>query len=557
MKHRAIFLMALSTGIAMAQPAPTITGGPVNAASYARTGLPNAGIAQGAMFVVFGNNLGPAAIQTVSAFPLQPTLAGTSIQIQMAGSTFNAIMIYTVSSQVAAIVPSSTPTGDGTLAVSFNGQTSASVPIHIVANSFGIFTRNQAGSGPAIVFNFNSQTDQPVNSLIQAAQPAQILTIWGTGLGAVSGDETAGPLPGDLNVPVDVFIGNKPANIMYRGRSGCCAGIDQIVTTVPAGVQGCSVSLAVRVAGVVSNFTTIAVAPTGNICSDPGGFSVADLTPGGGGGGNQGMRTAADIVLSHVTASAPGLGTIQSETAEGHFRRYSNADLLASTRGSVGGAASGFPSPGSCLVYPFPLDPTNPFSAVLPKVDDPVSHLDLDAGAALNLSGPRGVMQITRRGTSQTGPDSYQYKAKLGGYPDNTPIYLDPGNYTLDSASGGTDVGSVHAALTIPSSPPVWSNPNAFSNISRSQDQTITWSGGAPGGLVAVLGASADPKPGGGNAVLLRGTRRCRAIHGAVVGAFGYTSDRAIPNGAAGKPRLRDGFGAEPLPGPRRQLWLL
>ena len=49
----------LLVGLANAQP--TITGGPVNAASYALAGLPNANIAQGSMFILFGQDLGPSA----------------------------------------------------------------------------------------------------------------------------------------------------------------------------------------------------------------------------------------------------------------------------------------------------------------------------------------------------------------------------------------------------------------------------------------------------------------------------------------------------------------
>jgi hypothetical protein len=36
----------------------------------------------------------------------------------------------------------------------------------------------------------------------------------------------------------------------------------------------------------------------------------------------------------------------------------------------------------------------------------------------------------------------------------------------------------------------------SFSNVSRSSDLTVTWSGGAAGGIVAVMGSSADPSSG-------------------------------------------------------------
>jgi hypothetical protein len=56
-----IFGVFLLAGLAQAQPGPTIIGGPVNAASYALAGLPNANIAQGSMFIVFRLILGPAS----------------------------------------------------------------------------------------------------------------------------------------------------------------------------------------------------------------------------------------------------------------------------------------------------------------------------------------------------------------------------------------------------------------------------------------------------------------------------------------------------------------
>src|ERR1017187_1051666 len=52
--------------------------GTVNAASLAPFGLPNAPIARGSVFTVFGENLGPAQSPALS-FPLSATLGGVSI----------------------------------------------------------------------------------------------------------------------------------------------------------------------------------------------------------------------------------------------------------------------------------------------------------------------------------------------------------------------------------------------------------------------------------------------------------------------------------------------
>ncbi|MGA2880322.1 MAG: hypothetical protein ABSG13_15350, partial [Bryobacteraceae bacterium] len=93
---------------------------------------------------------------------------------------------------------------------------------------------------------------------------------WGTGLGAVTGDETQPPTP---PVPLDpgevqVLIGNQPAAVSYSGRSSS-PGLDQINFIVPAGVTGCKTSIAVTVQGVTGNITTTSIAPAGQTtCGD-------------------------------------------------------------------------------------------------------------------------------------------------------------------------------------------------------------------------------------------------------------------------------------------------
>jgi len=143
-----------------------------NAASYTLPGLPNSGVAQGSLFIVFGQNLGPAKIVQVSSFPLPTSqgLSGTSIQVTVNGTTVDAIMLYTLATQVAAVLPSKTPTGTGTITVTYNGQTSAPVPITVVRSSFGIFAVNQSGTGPGVLQNVRSQSDRPANSPTQSAQ---------------------------------------------------------------------------------------------------------------------------------------------------------------------------------------------------------------------------------------------------------------------------------------------------------------------------------------------------------------------------------------------------
>ena len=106
--------------------APTIAG-VYNAASWVVPHQTNSGIAQGALFTVTGTGLGPATIQHANSYPLPTTggLAGTTIQVRVNGVTKNCIMIYSLNTQVAAILPSATPVGTGTLTLSYQGAESS------------------------------------------------------------------------------------------------------------------------------------------------------------------------------------------------------------------------------------------------------------------------------------------------------------------------------------------------------------------------------------------------------------------------------------------------
>src|SRR5579871_3345815 len=99
---------------------------------------------QGAIFVVYGKGMGPAAFQST-------TLSNTTVSVTVGGATVNAPLYYTSATQVAALLPSNTPTGTGTVTVTYNGQTSAKAPITVVANNLGVLSIDSSGTGPALV----------------------------------------------------------------------------------------------------------------------------------------------------------------------------------------------------------------------------------------------------------------------------------------------------------------------------------------------------------------------------------------------------------------------
>ena len=460
------------------QAQPTVaTGGVLNVASYTRVGLPGGSIAQGSMFVVYGGNLGTTSTGALS-FPLQTSMNGTSIKVTSGSTTVDAIMIYTTPGQVAAILPSSTPVGSATLTLTFNSQSSSAVPIQIVPSSFGAFTLNQAGSGPAVIQNYVSATELPVNTLTTPATPGQTVILWGTGLGPVSGDEAAAPpTPNNMQsaLNVVVWVGTTPAQVTYAGRSGCCAAIDQIDFVVPPGVQGCYLPVSVEAGGVVSNFTSMAVEPSaGAGCSDADGIDSADLKT---------LQTAGSVRLglvdlTHISLTlVAGLAPVVSDTAYGIFGTYSAAQFTA----SLGLTQS--PAVGSCTVSQFKgLNPV-PVDPIVPTLDD--------AGASLSITGPNGTKAIASSASAGV------YAATVGGVPLDqiltatpTPAYFVAGSYMV-TGSGGSKVGSFSAQDTVPTDV-TWTNSAAITTagVDRTKDLTITWTGGGQNEFVAISGTA-------------------------------------------------------------------
>src|SRR5205823_4973582 len=186
-------------------------------------------------------------------------------------TTVNAIPLYVSASQINAIMPSNAPVGIASVRVKTVNQQSNAMTVNISPSAFGIFTATGTGLGPGILQNFVSQTNQPINSATIAAQPGQVITLWGTGLGPVATDNVA-PTAGNLSTKVELSVGGVTAGTLYSGRTPCCAGVDQIVFQVPSNAPlGCWVPVYVRTAGTtVSNFVTMAITADGSPCLQTG-----------------------------------------------------------------------------------------------------------------------------------------------------------------------------------------------------------------------------------------------------------------------------------------------
>ncbi|HKW97819.1 MAG TPA: hypothetical protein VJN43_08790 [Bryobacteraceae bacterium] len=526
-------LTIVSTVPLIAQDATFGTAVAAHSATYAPSGPEQFGIAQGSIFVVFGSNLGPTKLVQANSFPLQTRLAGTSIELEVNGVTHPAVMIYTSANQVAALVPSNTPAGDGTLTVTYANTWSSRAAIKIVPSAFGIYTVAQTGRGPGIVTNSTYR----VNSTSFAANPGETLIIWGTGLGPVSGNEAGGPLPGNLRSDAQVFVGTTAAHVRYAGRSGCCAGLDQITFDVPAGIAGCFVPLAVRVGGVVSNFTSLSIAAPGRQCSDPAGLPAMALNQAASSGslrvgaialGQTGLlgamsdrirwrRINSPFALALASLLGPGTAAAPASTAPARQLRNRVRQLIQTyrqqqrltgkrtrlSRKAIRRALAQMPDqtitadfsslPYAALLVPHLLSTISAvgscsvatcatrdcgLSAALPQDHYVISPLD--AGPQLSFSGPAGLLALPRWSAGQYGAE----------FASGSQGQLPAGDYVVNGP-GGADVDPFTAGYTV-YSPLSWTNKDAIGLIDRTRDLTVTWNQSRAAGYVLVGGISSS-----------------------------------------------------------------
>jgi len=476
----------------------------VNAASRIPSGSPGYGIAQGAIFVVTGTGVGPDQFQQAT-FPLPTSagLGGVSIKVSVGGTTVDAIMVYVSSTEVAAILPSKTPTGTGTVTVA-NGSDTATAPITVVASAFGIFTA-ASGSGPALAFNAAGDGTNSPNGLTQSAQPGQTLIINGTGLGAITSDETQS---GVTDVPsasanITVWVGSAQATVVSAARGTCCTGLDPnfkipqgvagwdvVTVTIPSGASGCQVSVAVQTGNVVSNVGTISVSSGGGLCVDVSGIDLGALTS------LSGKVKFGLIYLTRISTTSAAVSILIDAGAAA----FTQVDLGSNTvqvptqaiYSLFGGSA------GNCTVVtsrssgttPPTTSPGNPGS---PGSPGPIATL-LDAGPAINVTSPKGTKQMTKQ-TGGAYAGTFANASSISLVPGMPPIsqggppFLDPGTLTADNGGGGADIGPFSVSLTNPSSV-TWTNPDQITTVNRAQGLTVTWSGGDPSAWVGIAGTA-------------------------------------------------------------------
>jgi len=440
-------------------PAPVITA-VMNNSSTIPAGFPNSGVAPSSLFVIQGSGMatpGSTAMLQDSTAGLPATLNGAGISVTVGGTTVTPAIYYSSPTQIAAVLPAATPTGTGTITVSYNGTPSAAAPIQVVPSAFGF----------DLYHGWAVATDASSGALItetNSAQPGEVLIFWGTGLGSdpADSDNTYTGSPHAIGTPVQMYVGNTPvpsSAIAYSGAS-VYPGVDVIGVTIPSGViNGCFVPLALvtgsGASAVVSNVATLPIMNGGGSCSD--------------------AMTGMNGTLWSSLGAQSLVRTGEVEIGESVFNgTLSTLALVAFV--NIGGpvypdsAITGAVSVGGCSTLQ--ILSTAPPNAVA------ASETPLTFGN-LSVQAPVG---------------SYPVSAISGVYSMTLPASATPapGGTFVFTGGGGTEVGPFTATVTVPTPVLNWTNQSDAATVTRSQGLAVTWTGGAPGSYVHILGSSSS-----------------------------------------------------------------
>jgi hypothetical protein len=261
-------------------------------------------------------------------------------------------------------------------------------------------------------------------------------------------------------IPVQVFIGNQPAPVVYAGDSGY-PGVQLVNATISNTVTpGCQVSV-VAVSGtgstqVSSNVTAIPVATEGGVCSDPAlgidGTLVTAL-------GQAANPLLEDFIVNHDAVSG-------QDTVQATFERVvAPSDPPPPFTGNVQASVS------SCSVT----------QTVAGSASSP-STVGQNAGT-VTASGPGGVAALIASGTGV-------YQAPLQGS-----VGANGGTVTI-SGPGNANVPAFNASLTVPPGLANFIAQVSSLTINPSLGADFSWTGGLAGAIVVVTQTSTDPNTG-------------------------------------------------------------
>lgn len=197
-------------------------------------------VAVGEIASIFGNALGPAVGVQAEINPTTQMLPTELAGVQVFFDEIPAPLFYVSSMQINALVPFEVAARpDVTVRVEYADTGSGQVNIPLLNAGPAIFTLNGRGQGHAAAINPNGS----VNDRNNAVAPGQVISVYATGLGAVTPEIATGMAApeGEDNLrevvaEVTARIGGEDAEVLFAGLAPGFVGLYQVNIRVPQSV---------------------------------------------------------------------------------------------------------------------------------------------------------------------------------------------------------------------------------------------------------------------------------------------------------------------------------
>jgi uncharacterized protein (TIGR03437 family) len=208
-------------------------------------------LAPGSLATVYGSGLA-TSVATANSFPIPLSLGGASVTV----AGVPAPILYASPGQVNFQIPFEVPPGYATVSVSVGGSVVESGPFNILGAAPGVFA---SSGGAASVVN----QDGSINSFGNPAAPGSTISLYVTGLGAVSPSVPTGQAASDTPLswtvsPVTATIGTVSAAVAFAGLAPGFTGLYQLNIVLPSMSPG-QYGVKIAEGGNVSNVATISV----------------------------------------------------------------------------------------------------------------------------------------------------------------------------------------------------------------------------------------------------------------------------------------------------------
>jgi len=217
-------------------------------------------VAPGQIASIFGQDIGP--VEAAAASAGGSGVIGTSLGgVEVRFGADAAPLFFVSAGQINVQVPYSVA-GKRTVPVEvyLDGVPRARGEVGVAEAVPGLFTL-EAGEGPVVALNRDGTLNSAANPAVRG--DAVVLFATGEGMGKIpieAGALAADPLPAPL-LPVSVWIGGMPADVLYAGAAPGYAGLMQINVRLRGGFSPSGIlPVELRVGGAVSQSgVTIAV----------------------------------------------------------------------------------------------------------------------------------------------------------------------------------------------------------------------------------------------------------------------------------------------------------